>query len=149
MDNQLPKLGSLQKIRDQITESFKGKTNAFNLEDVLNGQPVITRGGRSVTILGYNPKIKHDYKLAGWIDDQYLTTWDKDGKVCGLDLTEQDDDLFMLKEKRGVWVLIKEDKYGFLVSTVYEDYEIAMSEQSMYSIGGIKTYGVHKIEIYK
>jgi hypothetical protein len=73
----------------------------FNLEDALNGKPVITRDGRNVRIAGYNPdREDKDNCIITWVKDHVLSFY-KDGSHFKDE--EHNADLFMMENEE--WVI--------------------------------------------
>lgn len=64
----------------------------FNLERALNGDPVVTRDGRTVKIGGYNPDAKYMHQVLGWVEDR-MEAWSITGE-CMLKVASTKD-LFM------------------------------------------------------
>lgn len=73
----------------------------FNLQEALAGKSVQTRDGRPVKIAGYNQEAKF-CKLIGWINNEIVCSWDDNGNYSSY--TASTNDLFMIPEKREVWV---------------------------------------------
>lgn len=81
------------------------KLEKFNLQDALNGRPVVTRDGRFVKIAGYNPDAYNMYKLCGWTGTVAMS-WDENGNYFDDQSTSVDDIFHPVEEKqpRTFWV---------------------------------------------
>lgn len=97
------------------------KKEKFNLQDALNGRPVVTRAGESVKIAGYNPDADYIHKLCGWAGAVAIS-WAENGKL--FDNQDTDDDLFHPveeKQPRTFWVNEYSDGIAERFFQSYED----------------------------
>lgn len=67
----------------------------FNLQEALEGKPVVTGDGRKVKIAGYESEAAKIFQLVGWVDG-IAKSWESNGKYYGA--INQDHDLFMAPE---------------------------------------------------
>lgn len=74
----------------------------FNLQDAINGKPVITRAGDSLTFGAYIPQA-NGYKLFMLRPDGVVLRYNENGIYICNDI-ESPMDLFMAPTKRTVWV---------------------------------------------
>lgn len=62
----------------------------FNLQEALEGKPVITREGKEVKIAGYSESAEENYRIAGWVDGCVKGWYENGGYFreipCNLDL---------------------------------------------------------------
>lgn len=62
----------------------------FNLQEALEGKPVITREGKEVKIAGYSESAEENYRIAGWVDGAVKGWYEHGGYFkdipCNLDL---------------------------------------------------------------
>ena len=79
----------------------------FNLQDAINGKPVITRARDSLTFGAYIPKAR-PYTLFMTSPDGDVFRYNENGRYMGND-TGSEMDLFMAPIKRTVWVNLYED----------------------------------------
>jgi hypothetical protein len=95
----------------------------FNLERALAGEPVITRDGRKVTQLTLL-QVNNRYSLIGVVDGLLETFTDEGVYDYERDFT--DTDLFMVEQKKSVWVNVYEYENGQLwVGDYYNSLEEA------------------------
>jgi hypothetical protein len=114
----------------------------FNLQEALEGKPVVTRDGRKVKIAGYKPNAQPMHKIVGWANSG-SRSWQEDGTFNGTE--NHPADLFMAPETMDVWVVVYEFDGKLLSVTAESEKE---SDLIHYSLGpGRKSYGVHKITI--
>ena len=110
----------------------------FNLQDAINGKPVITRAGDSLTFGAHIPKAK-GYKLFMIVPDGDVARYNENGRYICNDI-ESPMDLFMAPIKRTVWVNL----YGRqLESVCHPTEEDADKRASSDRIGG----KAHPLEI--
>lgn len=74
----------------------------FNLEEAKAGKKVVTRDGREFIYAGYNPKVKPDRVIVGWVDGN-TSAVGVDGHYLP-DGRESNYDLFMATETNTVWI---------------------------------------------
>lgn len=116
----------------------------FNLQEALEGKPVVTRDGRKVKIAGYNPDaVGISLKILGWIDNVHFG-WTENAR-CLYPTSDANKDLFMACETKDVWVSVYEFQ-GKLLSVIVDSEKEADLVHN--SIGpGKRSYGIHKITI--
>lgn len=103
----------------------------FNLQDAINGKPVITRAGVSLTFGAYIPKA-NSHKLFMLSPDGDVFQYCENGRYIG-NGRESNMDLFMAPIKRTVWVNL----YGRqLESVCHSTEEDADKHASSDRIGG-------------
>lgn len=103
----------------------------FNLQDAINGKPVITRAGDSLTFGAYIPQAK-GYKLFMIDPDGDVNRYNENGRYRG-NVTESEMDLFMVPTKRTVWINL----YGRQLDSVcHPTKEDADKDASSHRIGG-------------
>jgi hypothetical protein len=78
----------------------------FNLEEALSGKPVVTRQGLPVTKIVHFENTHNDYQLFGVVDNQ-IESWTIQGKYYKI-YDSHNKDLFMLPEKKSIWVNVYE-----------------------------------------
>lgn len=66
----------------------------FNLQKAMEGYPIETRDGRSVTFGAYNPDYASEYKIVGWLENKSIRSWTVEGLFTGG--RDDDTDIFML-----------------------------------------------------
>ena len=84
------------------------KLEKFNLQDALNGRPVVMRNGSYIIFGGYNKDARPHYRIIGWDkSDGMATAWHEDG-VFSFNMDEDSEfDLFHPAEEkkpRTFWV---------------------------------------------
>lgn len=89
----------------------------FNLQDAINGKPVITRAGDSLTFGAYIPQAK-GYNLFMIIPEGDVARYNENGRYICNDI-ESGMDLFMAPIKRTVWVNLYEDGSAYWHSSEY------------------------------
>ena len=63
------------------------KLEKFNLQDALNGRPVVTRQLHKVKIAGHNPDAEFNQRLVGWDEAGDALSWDENGRFGRVDDT--------------------------------------------------------------
>jgi hypothetical protein len=123
----------------------------FNLEEAKAGKKVVTRGGREVTQITSFNVTESKYRIVGVIDGKYLESWKEDGMSC--DGEKNFSDLFMVTEKKTVWVniytdFLDVDKCGYFTSRAYTTESLARQESSCWVNGfDRKHIGTYPIEV--
>lgn len=117
------------------------KLEKFNLQDALNGRPVVTRQLHKVKIAGHNPDAEFNQRLVGWDEAGDALYWDENGRFGRVDDTVID--LFHPAEEkkpRTFWV----NEYKSGMGTCLHD-----SEEEAIKDGKIMTNYIttHKITI--
>ena len=117
----------------------------FNLQEALEGKPVVTRDGRKVKIAGYNPDAHKMHEIIGWANSG-SRSWSKDGSFDGTENCGAD--LFMAPETKDVWVVLWSTKTDdYIRSTAYEN-EDAAEKSALNTVYGYHFFhGIHKITI--
>lgn len=125
--------------RSNIPEGCK----PFNLQEALEGKPVVTRDGRKVKIAGYNPEALHKTEvIVGWAEGVY-ECWNEHGSYNVN--RECPEDLFMAPETKDVWVIIYEHCGTLLSHAAHTENEVKKVSLKMpldYIV-----LGIHKITI--
>jgi hypothetical protein len=89
----------------------------FNLEEALDGKPVVTRSGDPVTqIVKFDLKNNIPYSIAG-IHNGHICTWSYEGIFNISTDTQHQMDLFMAEVEKVQWVNFWENKYGVIITT--------------------------------
>lgn len=99
----------------------------FNLVKALRGAEVVTRNGNMVKIICHKEDGKQEkQRLAGWVDDDFLTWWD-DGKFS-FDRSESIYDLFILEPNDNIgFINIHEDSHGrWADERIYDFHKVAV-----------------------
>lgn len=91
------------------------KLEKFNLQDALNGRPVVTRDGNPVKIAGYNTDAEEASKLCGWSCGIVLS-WTENGNYY-VDEDSPDDLFHPVEEKQPRTFWVNEYSYGIGFST--------------------------------
>ena len=118
----------------------------FNLQEALEGKPVVTRDGQLVKIGAYNPDATKTHRVVGWIEGN-ASSWYENGSYDNDEVHIRD--LFMAPETMDVWVVL----LSSIVSNVCTSSCIRYTEQdakhleSLMMKQGQKSYGIHKITI--
>ena len=89
----------------------------FNSQAAINGKPVITRAGDSLTFGAYIPKA-NSHKLFMLSPDGDVFQYNENGRYIGNE-RESNMDIFMAPIKRTVWVNLYEDGSAYWHSTEY------------------------------
>lgn len=117
----------------------------FNLQEALEGKPVVTRDGRKVKIAGYNSEVNESSKLVGWCDG-IAYAWSIDGFFLAGKSSAHD--LFMAPETKDVFLLLWSIKGRDHISSVaFEDEDSAKKMQATIEYEGHVFHGIHKITI--
>lgn len=84
------------------------KLEEFNLQDALNGRPVVMRNGSYIIFGGYNKDARPHYRIIGWDkSDSAAMQWHEDGVFSFNRDEDSEFDLFHLaeeKQPRTFWV---------------------------------------------
>ena len=112
----------------------------FNLEEALDGKPVVTRDGRKVTHI---TKMPNNNFIVGIIEGvPQIPQWAVNGNFLNDHYTHPCD-LFMFIEKKSVWVNIYEDLYDNTFALGLQHLSL---EKAKLNISNDKTY-IKTIEI--
>jgi len=84
----------------------------FNLEEALAGKPVVTSQGIPVTQIVHFKNVKQIYQVFGVLNGE-VESWAIQGQY-NKKYDNHNKDLFMLSEKKSIWVNVYEDGNGKL-----------------------------------
>ena len=84
----------------------------FNLEEALAGKPVVTSQGLAVTQIVYFEKTHNAYQVFGVVNGE-VESWTIQGKY-NQKYDNHNKDLFMLSEKKSIWINVYQDGNGKL-----------------------------------
>jgi len=120
------------------------KLEKFNLQDALNGRPVVTRDGNPVKIAGYNTDAEEASKLCGWsCGDGVAMQWHEDGVFSFNRDEDSEFDLFHpAEEKKPRTFWVNEYKKGAIGTTFFDNEKAAK-----YFSNDPDYITTHKIEI--
>ena len=116
------------------------KLEKFNLQDALNGRPVVTRDGNPVKIAGYNTDAEEASKLCGWSCGIVLS-WTENGNYY-VDEDSPDDLFHPVEEKQPRTFWVNEYKKGAIGTTFFDNEKAAK-----YFSNDPDYITTHKIEI--
>jgi len=117
------------------------KLEKFNLQDALNGRPVVTRQLHKVKIAGHNPDAEFNQRLVGWDEAGDALYWDENGRFGRVDDTVID--LFHpAEEKKPRTFWVNEYKKGAIGTTFFDNEKAAK-----YFSNDPDYITTHKIEI--
>jgi hypothetical protein len=108
----------------------------FNLEEALDGKPVVTRDSRKVTHI---TRIPNNNFIVGIIEDvKQIPQWALNGKFLNDHYTHPCD-LFMFIEKKSIWVNVYGYQKTLTVGFAYETQEDAFLNKDYAGLEYIKT----------
>lgn len=116
----------------------------FNLEEALAGKPVVTSEGLLVTQIVHFENTNHEYPVFGVVDNQ-ITSWTIQGQF-NKTYDNHLKDLFMLSEKKSIWVNVYEDGNGKLC--IYKEHKTRdLAQMVALNSQGINHKHIKTIEI--
>lgn len=123
------------------------KLEKFNLQDALNGRPVVMRNGSYIIFGGYNKDARPRYRIIGWDkSDGVAMQWHEDGVFSFNRDEDSESDLFHPAEEkkpRTFWV----NEYKFGMGDLWEHEINAEREKDKSPMNRNNYITTHKIEI--
>jgi len=120
------------------------KLEKFNLQDALNGRPVVMRNGSYIIFGGYNKDARPRYRIIGWDkSDGAAMQWHEDGVFSFNRDEDSEFDLFHpAEEKKPRTFWVNEYKKGAIGTTFFDNEKAAK-----YFSNDPDYITTHKIEI--
>jgi hypothetical protein len=125
-----------------ITSKLDIDMKKFNLDEALNGAPVVSECGYLVKIAGYNPDANTYDQLAGWMNGM-VYRWSKDGEYSHNDPFR----LFMAPTERKEWIVVYTNTKGHRLSSIEFSYSMALHVKAKAIENGFTSVSIHEIDI--
>lgn len=85
------------------------KTKPFDLQEAIQGKPVVNHNNDSFIFGGYNKEAEPGFRLVGWVNN-LLGIWHDNGQVYLSQ--ESPSDLLMVVEEKKYWVNVYKDSHN-------------------------------------